>query len=182
MGKVFSEFGVELSSIHAVAGASFKMALGEFFRTGKFNVKTLLGSFLSGVGNMFADAATKSLMGMMGFADGGIAEGGFRAFANGGKVTSPTLGLLGEGKYNEAVVPLPDGKSIPVIGGSGGGETTNNVSISINMEQGTAQSSSSGGDGAGSADSMALLGDMIAGQVQQLLMDEKRPGGILSDI
>jgi hypothetical protein len=50
------------------------------------------------------------------------------------------------------------------------------------MEQGTAQSSSSGGDGAGSADDMALLGDMIAGQVQQLLMDEKRPGGILSDI
>jgi hypothetical protein len=182
MGKVFADFGVELSSIHAVAGASFKSALGEFFRTGKFDIKTFLGSMLSNIGNIFAQNATNSLMGMMGFANGGIAEGGFRAFANGGKVTSPTLGLLGEGKYNEAVVPLPDGKSIPVIGGSGGGETTNNVSISINMEQGTAQSSSSGGDGAGSSDDMALLGDMIAGQVQQLLMDEKRPGGILSDI
>ena len=30
----------------------------------------------------------------------------------------PTLGLMGEGKYNEAIVPLPDGKSIPVqLGG-----------------------------------------------------------------
>jgi len=40
------------------------------------------------------------------------------AFANGGVVSGPTLSLIGEGKYNEAVVPLPDGKSIPVqLGG-----------------------------------------------------------------
>jgi len=52
------------------------------------------------------------------FANGGIARGGFRAFANGGVVGGPTLGLMGEGKYNEAVVPLPDGRSIPVqLGG-----------------------------------------------------------------
>jgi tape measure domain-containing protein len=52
------------------------------------------------------------------FANGGIAPGGFRAFANGGVVSGPTLGLVGEGRYNEAIVPLPDGKSIPVqLGG-----------------------------------------------------------------
>jgi hypothetical protein len=40
------------------------------------------------------------------------------AFANGGIVTGPTLSLIGEGRYNEAVVPLPDGRSIPVqLGG-----------------------------------------------------------------
>lgn len=50
-----------------------------------------------------------------GFANGGIASGGFKAFASGGVATSPTLGLIGEGKYNEAIVPLPDGKSIPVM-------------------------------------------------------------------
>jgi hypothetical protein len=54
----------------------------------------------------------------MQFANGGIAPGGFRAFANGGVVSGPTLGLVGEGRYNEAIVPLPDGKSIPVqLGG-----------------------------------------------------------------
>jgi tape measure domain-containing protein len=54
----------------------------------------------------------------MQFANGGIAHGGFRAFANGGVVSGPTLGLVGEGRYNEAIVPLPDGKSIPVqLGG-----------------------------------------------------------------
>jgi tape measure domain-containing protein len=40
------------------------------------------------------------------------------AFANGGIVSGPTLSLIGEGRYNEAIVPLPDGKSIPVqLGG-----------------------------------------------------------------
>lgn len=55
-----------------------------------------------------------------GFADGGIAPGGFKAFASGGIVDRPTLGLVGEGRYNEAIVPLPNGKSIPVdLRGSG---------------------------------------------------------------
>ena len=52
-------------------------------------------------------------------ANGGVAAGGWQpfpvtAFANGGMVTGPTLGLVGEGKYNEAIVPLPNGRSIPV--------------------------------------------------------------------
>ena len=63
------------------------------------------------------------------FANGGMAGGGgvmdlpripglnaaFHAFANGGTVHSPTVGLVGEGRYNEAIVPLPDGRSIPVV-------------------------------------------------------------------
>jgi len=61
-----------------------------------------------------ADAAGNLAPNLMGFANGGIVSGGFRAFANGGVVSGPTLGLVGEGKYNEAVVPLPNGKSIPV--------------------------------------------------------------------
>lgn len=48
-------------------------------------------------------------------ANGGVLVGGFQAFASGGVVAGPTLGLVGEGKYNEAIVPLPDGKSIPVM-------------------------------------------------------------------
>ena len=47
-------------------------------------------------------------------ANGAIFAGGFQAFAGGGVVTNPTLGLVGEERYNEAVVPLPDGKAIPV--------------------------------------------------------------------
>lgn len=47
-------------------------------------------------------------------ANGAVWEGGFTPFANGGIVNGPTLGLVGEGRYNEAIVPLPNGRSIPV--------------------------------------------------------------------
>lgn len=67
-----------------------------------------LSNSLSGGGSAFgASAGTFS-----------NANFGIGAFANGGVVTGPTLSLIGEGKYNEAVVPLPDGRSIPVqLGG-----------------------------------------------------------------
>lgn len=55
------------------------------------------------------------------YANGGIAPGGLGAlspvygYANGGPVVrSPHTALIGEGQYNEAIVPLPDGRSIPV--------------------------------------------------------------------
>ena len=69
----------------------------------------LFGSFLGGGGGLLA--------GLIGMANGGILKGGFlpiRAFATGGIVDRPTIGIVGEGKYNEAIVPLPDGKAIPV--------------------------------------------------------------------
>lgn len=73
---------------------------------------------LEGAGALTSASSVPSYAGVM-FANGGIARGGFRAFADGGIVQGPTLGLVGEGRYNEAVVPLPDGKSIPVqLGGS----------------------------------------------------------------
>ena len=87
-----------------------------------------------------------------GLADGGIAEGGttevaalatggvvkgglgralpVKGYAMGGPIVSgPHLALIGEGKHNEAVVPLPDGRSIPVTMNGGGGT---NVNFSIN--------------------------------------------------
>lgn len=62
-------------------------------------------------------------------AEGGVLSGGFKAFQDGGMVTKPTLGLIGEGSMNEAVVPLPDGRSIPVEQKGGGGEATQNTFI-----------------------------------------------------
>ena len=89
---------------------------------------------------------------IVGFADGGVIEGGLghvSAFADGGTVSGglgrfmpvkgyatggpivnkPHVALIGEGQYNEAVVPLPDGKSIPVQMQGGGGASVN-VNIS----------------------------------------------------
>jgi tape measure domain-containing protein len=107
-------------------------------------------------------------------ANGGIATGGFRAFANGGIVTGPTLGLVGEGRYNEAVIPLPDGKSVPVdlggMAGGMGGEVTSNIVVNINNGQMQGNGNSNGSE----------LGRKIEGAVKQVLVSELRPGGILS--
>jgi tape measure domain-containing protein len=106
-------------------------------------------------------------------ANGGVLSGGFRAFANGGIVTGPTLGLVGEGRYNEAVIPLPDGKSVPVdLGGAMGNQITSNIVVNVSSD-GKTSSSGAGSDSAG-------LGRKLEGAVKQVIVDELRPGGLLS--
>jgi tape measure domain-containing protein len=106
-------------------------------------------------------------------ANGGVLSGGFRAFANGGVVTGPTLGLVGEGRYNEAVIPLPDGKSVPVdLGGAMGNQITSNIVVNVSSD-GKTSSSGAGSDSAG-------LGRKLEGAVKQVIVDELRPGGLLS--
>lgn len=126
----------------------------------------------SGLSNLNAPVSPSNPLGT--FANGGIAAGGFRAFASGGIVTGPTLGLVGEGRYNEAVIPLPDGKSVPVdlggMGGSGNGEVTSNIVVNINNGQMQGNGSGNGSE----------LGRKIEGAVKQVLVSELRPGGILA--
>jgi len=138
------------------------------------NAKAIIGNSLSQVGQTVMADAFKSLLP---WANGGVVKGGFRAFANGGTVNKPTLGLVGEGKYNEAVVPLPDGKSIPVIGNAGGA-TENNVTVNVTIDSdGNANSdTNSGMDG----DRAKQLGYMVSQAVQAELVEQKRPGGLLS--
>jgi tape measure domain-containing protein len=98
---------------------------------------------------------------------------GIRQFANGGIVTGPTLGLVGEGRYNEAVIPLPDGKSVPVdLGGAMGNQITSNIVVNVSSD-GKTSSSGAGSDSAG-------LGRKIEGAVKQVIVGELRPGGLLA--
>jgi tape measure domain-containing protein len=105
------------------------------------------------------------------FANGGIAHGGFRAFASGGIVTGPTLGLVGEGRFNEAVVPLPDGKKIPVeLGDGAGSNIATNIVVNVNNGQASSQMSGNGGQS---------LGRELEGAVRSVILKETRPGGII---
>jgi phage-related minor tail protein len=105
-------------------------------------------------------------------ANGAVWAGGFRAFANGGIVSGPTLGLVGEGRYNEAVVPLPDGKSIPV---SLGGAAGSNISTNIVVNMGNGQ----GGGGQATGAQGNQLARELEGAVRQVILKESRPGGII---
>lgn len=75
--------------------------------------------------------AVSSFLGGAGVAaaKGAVWSGGFTpimAFAKGGVATRPTIGLIGEAGQNEAIVPLPDGRRIPVeMRGGNGGVTVN---------------------------------------------------------
>ena len=114
--------------------------------------------------------------GMVTAANGAVWQGGFTAFAAGGIVQGPTLGLVGEGKYNEAIIPLPDGKSVPVdLGGMSdglGNNITSNIVVNVNSDG----QSSSNANGSNSVD----LGRKIEGAVKQVIVAELRPGGVLA--
>lgn len=108
------------------------------------------------------------------FANGGIAPKGFQAFATGGIVTGPTLGLVGEGRYNEAVIPLPDGKSVPVdLGGMSGGMSSSPIMVNVSVD---AKGSTVEGDENRAND----LGRAISVAVQSELVKQQRPGGLLA--
>lgn len=119
-----------------------------------------------------------SIASIIGMANGGVASGGFRAFANGGTVNKPTLGMVGEGRFNEAVVPLPDGKSIPVMMEQKGvGQQQNNVTVNVAVAN---DGSSATTDAQSDSRQAAELGKRISDAVQLEMRNQKRPGGILS--
>jgi len=102
-----------------------------------------------------------------------LAQGGITARGLQGVVKRPTY-LVGEGRYNEAVVPLPNGRSIPVQM-HGGSSQSNNVAVNVNIaSNGNTQTESQG------QEDMGKLGEMLAQAVQKELLAQKAPGGILN--
>lgn len=155
-GGFIAKFGAVFQEGGSLFGQLFQSILGIFSGGG--------GGFLSTIGTLVG--------GFFGMANGGYAKGGFRAFATGGMVNKPTLGLVGEGKYNEAIVPLPDGKSIPVM--MKGGQS-NNVVVNVNVDSNGNSQQNTQGDSGG-----LNLGNAIASAVQKELQNQKRSGGILN--
>jgi tape measure domain-containing protein len=160
LGLLKTIFGTVAPALGAAAGGLSSSAAG------------FGGSFDAGIP---AIGGTSDFSGAFKFANGGLASGGFTAFANGGMVTGPTLGLVGEGRYNEAIIPLPDGKSVPVqlSGGVGGNAAPINTNIVVNVKNGQAESQTSGSQG-------NQLARELEGAVRQVILKESRPGGLIS--
>lgn len=81
----------------------------------------LLGQLFSGLAPSSPGAAAPVASAPtlpFGFANGGVMSPSgplaLKAYSTGGVATGPQLALFGEGANNEAFVPLPDGRSIPV--------------------------------------------------------------------
>ena len=134
----------------------FKLLMGTSFGGSIMSTLGSVGGSIPVVGRnggVFSDGKK-----MGGYASGGVAKGstsGYPAVLHG----------------TEAVVPLPDGKSIPVsMEGAG---QNNNVTVNVNMETGQSESQSNTKQGAD-------IGKLIAGAVKEELQKQKRPGGILS--
>jgi hypothetical protein len=122
---------------------------------------TLGGSFgipLPGArnGGVFAQGEKQN-----GYRSGGVArgsQGGYPAMLHG----------------TEAVVPLPNGRSIPVDMGKQSGQMVSNVTVNVSAEGNTKTESNDGG-----MDS-EKLGKAVANAVQLELQNQKRSGGILN--
>jgi len=97
----------------------------------------------------------------------------------------PMLDRINAGKFNDggAVTPLTESSETGTSGGN-----TNNINITVNMDKGSGKSEKKNDEGgANPKDSSAdqekssQLAEKVKQQVISVIMDEKRPGGLLSD-
>ena len=137
-----------------------KMALGPLFSGGSTGFD--LGTTQMGAGN-------NGVVGGMGTFGPNF---GLAQYAKGGVVTNPTAALIGEGGMNEAIVPLPNGRAIPVDMGKGAAGNVQ-TTINVNVDQGGNTETDVSGDNANK------LGLAINNAVKRVIMDERRAGGLL---
>ena len=109
--------------------------------------------------------------------NGGIFSNGsaVQGYSMGGVARGSTSGYPATLHGTEAVVPLPNGKSIPVEMGKGMGDT-NNVQVGVTINNDGSSNTSTEQDSKQGSD----LGKRIAIAIQSELQNQKRPGGILS--
>ena len=131
----------------------------------------LFGGGVPGVAN--GTLAPTDMFKYANFAGGGImTEMGpmmMKKYARGGIATGPQMALYGEGSQNEAYVPLPDGRRIPVAMQGGGGTTS--VVVNVDATGSKVRGDSPGGE---------QLGKALSAAVQAELIKQRRPGGLLN--
>jgi lambda family phage tail tape measure protein len=137
----FSDFAKQI--IDDIGRIATRMAVLQLFNMG---VNAISGA-MGGTGGEAAGAAAASGPPVdLGAGSGIYAKGGIhgpngpvRLYANGGIASSPQVAIFGEGAQNEAFVPLPDNRSIPVtLTGNNGGSTQiiNQINTTINASGG----------------------------------------------
>ena len=174
----------EVREVVTKAFKGMEDAIVNFVMTGKLNFADFTRSILADMARIIVrQAFIKPLLGLFGFADGGVVENamgnvygsnGIQKFARGGVVHSPTIfpfkngiGLMGEAG-SEAIMPLKrhsNGKlGVEASGGMG------NVVVNVDAKGTSAQ-----GDNSRSKE----LGRLVGVAIEAELIKQKRPGGLL---
>jgi len=183
--KYFStikSFAEETGEVVAKAFQGMEDALVKFVMTGKLNFSDLTRSILADLARIAVrQAIMQPLKGLFPFlnnANGNaFAANGIIPYRKGGVVNSPTyfryggsnLGIMGEAGP-EAIMPLKRGRGgkLGVVAQGGG---TGNITVNVDA---------SGSSVEGDTDGGRQLGEVIAAAIQSELLEQKRPGGILS--
>lgn len=182
--EVANQLGQTFSSAFedaAISGATFSDVLQGLIQdleriALRAATQPIFNAIFSGLGAL----ATTAL------ADGGVMTGRgpvpLRRYAGGGVAKSPQLALHGEGSTPEAYVPLPDGRSIPVMlrgrnagGVERGGDIYINAPVTVN---------GNGGSPAQNLDLAQKMGAELERRMQVVAAREirtaMRPGGMLN--
>ena len=172
--KIKSIFGGLWESLGRVFTSIFNMFDGGGGGKGGI-LGTLVSAAITGIAGMSTGTAgITSASGATSFALSDVAratELPFPQLAKGGIATKPSI--AGEGSMNEAVIPLPDGRSVPVSMSGGKGDVS--IVINVDVESGTASTETQGDD-----KDYKQLGKMISNAVKSEIMNQKRPGGLLA--
>ncbi len=136
-----------------------------------------VGSIGSGIGGDTVDSggmgqSSLARLSPDGFRNGGIATAP-KGYSAGGIAKGSTSGYPAVLHGTEAVVPLPNGNSIPVEMKGSGATTNNNITVNVSSD---GQTSTQGGQGM----DMNKMGVAVAAAVQKELQNQKRSDGILN--
>tara|TARA_R100000278_G_scaffold72439_1_gene56903 strand:+ start:2582 stop:5380 length:2799 start_codon:yes stop_codon:yes gene_type:complete len=175
---------IQEATVNAFQG--MEDALTEFVMTGKLNFADFARSVIADLTRIAIRSAIIAPLGkafgLPGFdtkdALGNVyGKNGIVPFAKGGVVSKPTIfgfanggvGLMAEAGYPEAIMPLKRGRDGKLgVEASGGG--SNIVNVTVNADSTTVE---------GNMSESKQLGEAIAAAIQQQLIMEQRPGGLL---
>ncbi len=177
VGGIFGPFIASLQDLFA-GDTPFLEGLGNVFKDGLSGFGSLFGDLFSGLfggGGGGLGGIGGFIASLFGGASGGIMtpKGKMSGYSTGGIARGSQRGYPAILHGTEAVVPLPNGKSIPVEMNKESQHTQNNIVVNVTTDGRVSTEGSTGPD-------MDQMGTAIAKAVQIELQNQKRSGGMLS--
>lgn len=164
---------------------SIEDSIVEAFKSGKLSMQDFTDTVIDGLIRIavqqqimqpFASALPgigSSLFSLFGFADGGVMTPSgplpLKKYATGGVASGPQVAVYGEGRQNEAYIPLPDNRTVPVtLTGGGSSQVTVNI-----IEDSSRAGQVTQGSGEGGSFTLDIFVEQIEGRMSQRVSQGK---------